>query len=117
MIDARVAGVPRPRSLSASLSCSSSTSLPAVSIAERSEFSVKRGGGLVFPSFTNGSCGPLSPASNAGRSWLSSSFPWFFFDSATTAVQPGSTTRTPFAVNGASPAFPSTVVISFTHGG
>ena len=33
MIEARVAGVPSPRSLRASRSCSSSTSLPAVSIA------------------------------------------------------------------------------------
>ena len=40
IVSARVAGVPRPRSFIASRSSSSSTSLPAVSIAERSVASV-----------------------------------------------------------------------------
>src|SRR6267378_2580474 len=47
MICARVAGVPRPFSLMASRSSSSSTSFPAPSIADRSVASVKRAGGLV----------------------------------------------------------------------
>ena len=47
MICARVAGVPSPFSLIASRSSSSSTSLPAPSIAPSSVASEKRGGGLV----------------------------------------------------------------------
>ena len=47
IIAARVAGVPNPRSLIASRSSSSSTRLPAVSIAESSVLSLKRAGGLV----------------------------------------------------------------------
>ena len=47
MICARVAGVPSPFSLIASRSSSSSTSLPAPSIALSNVASVKRGGGLV----------------------------------------------------------------------
>ena len=63
---ARVAGVPSPFSLSASFSCSSSTSLPAVSIAPSNVFSVKCRGGEVSPCLMNGSCGPVSPRVNAG---------------------------------------------------
>ena len=47
MIAARVAGVPMPESFIASRSSSSSTSLPAVSIAASSDASEYRRGGLV----------------------------------------------------------------------
>ena len=47
MIAARVAGVPMPESFIASCASSSSTSLPAVSIADSSDASEKRRGGLV----------------------------------------------------------------------
>ena len=47
IIWARVAGVPKPRSLIASRNSSSSTSLPAPSIAESNVASLKRAGGLV----------------------------------------------------------------------
>src|ERR671919_656497 len=47
MMAARVAGVPMPESFIASRSSSSSTSLPAVSIAPSSDASVYRRGGLV----------------------------------------------------------------------
>src|SRR3712207_7132514 len=52
MIDALVAGVPSPESFIACLSSSSSTNLPAVSIAPRSADSEYLGGGFVSPSLT-----------------------------------------------------------------
>ena len=53
MIDARVAGVPSPFSRIASRNSSSSTSLPAPSIALSSVASVKRAGGLVCAAMTS----------------------------------------------------------------
>ena len=53
MICARVAGVPSPFSRIASRSSSSSISLPAPSIAERSVASLKRGGGRVVSATTS----------------------------------------------------------------
>ena len=50
---ARVAGVPRPFSLIASRNSSSSTSLPAPSIALSKVASVNRGGGLVWLCLTS----------------------------------------------------------------
>ena len=53
MTAARVAGVPRPFALIASRSSSSSTSLPAPSMAESSVASEKRAGGLVWLALTS----------------------------------------------------------------
>ena len=79
MMDARVAGVPRPRSLIASRSSSSSTSLPAPSIAESKVASVYRGGGLVTLAFTSmprvATRSPWSTGARFGVSSESASFP------------------------------------------
>ena len=48
MMEARVAGVPRPRSLMAAASSSSCTSFPAPSMAASSVASLYRAGGLVM---------------------------------------------------------------------
>src|SRR5690625_7931792 len=65
---ARVAGVPSPRSDMASRRASSSTSLPAPSIAERSVASVKRAGGLVAkPRASTCSTATCSPSLTATK--------------------------------------------------
>ena len=74
MIDARVAGVPRPRSFRASRSWSSSTSFPAVSIAPEQAVLGEglRGRGLAPPH--ERLMGAALAGVNAGISWASSSF-------------------------------------------
>jgi hypothetical protein len=115
MMAARVAGVPRPCFFSASFNSSSSTRLPAVSIAPRWVLSVKGFSGVVSPRRTNGSWGPHSPGRNSGRSCssslLSSSFRGY------SMVHPGSSTRTPLARNGTPLDTPETLVTSFTQAG
>ena len=70
MIAARVAGVPIPESFIASRSSASSMSLPAVSIAARSEASLKRRGGCVsLRSDSTERVSTCSPSRSTGRSW------------------------------------------------
>ncbi|KAG1385535.1 hypothetical protein G6F59_017345 [Rhizopus arrhizus] len=74
MMAARVAGVPRPRSDMASRSSSSSTSLPAPSMADSKVPSLKRAGGLVDrPTASTSSVRTVSPSATGTR--LASS-PW-----------------------------------------
>ena len=76
MIAARVAGVPSPLSLIASRSASSSTRLPAVSIAERRVASVYRAGGFVSSSMTSSDKTlAVSPVSVATSSPLPDAIP------------------------------------------
>ena len=86
MISARVAGVPSPRSLSASRRASSSTSLPAVSIAESRVASLKRGGGLVVRFSLSASTQRTDwPGASGGSSPRSSSSSWGRLGSSGTA--------------------------------
>ena len=76
---ARVAGVPRPFSLIASRSSSSSTSLPADSMAPSSVASVNRAGGLVWFCLTSISvvwtCSPGCTGASTGVSSAGASLP------------------------------------------
>ncbi len=67
MIAARVAGVPSPLSFIAARSSSSSTNLPAFSIAESKVASVWRVGGLVFLASVAKLPASRSPSANGGN--------------------------------------------------
>ena len=73
MIAARVAGVPRPCSLSASFSCLVVDQLAGrLHRPEQACPRCRASAGVVSPRRTDGSCGPLSPGRNSGRSCSSS---------------------------------------------
>src|SRR5947208_3435162 len=99
MICARVAGVPSPRSAMASRSSSSSTSLPAPSIAPSNVASEKRGAALVCACFTSISfVRTRSPACTA-TSWLPPS-PASAASRPYTSSQPAFTSTLPSLLNG-----------------
>ena len=101
-----------PTSLRASFSDSSSTSLPACSIASSREASVCRGLGLVLPS--NGLIFNIlitSPLANSGRVWASSSFSF----SLSMAFHPGFSTTLPLLQKQTPSESNSTEVESISH--
>ena len=109
---ARVAGVPMPQSFIACRITSSSTSLPAVSIAASRVASVWNGLGFVLPSVREQPIiGRMSPSFHSGRTTLSSPSSFSFL----TERQPYCLTTFPFATNSTPPHPAFTVVTSLTH--
>ena len=131
MMLARVAGVPRPASFMASAASSSSTSLPAVSMAFSRLPSLKRAGGLVllasasaraqvstWPTSTDGSVrsfGSASPSSVTACS-ARACFSTRWRRMASTAYQPGSTITVPLLRN-VLPATSVMIVVSSSLAG
>ena len=114
IILARVEGRPIPFSFIISRSSSSSTCLPAVSIARSSEASVNWFGGLVCFSRNEGSCGPFSPFINVGN--IPDSLGEEFGVSKTTR-QPFSKISFPVVLNFTFSALPITVVLATLQSG
>ena len=114
IILALVEGRPIPFSFIKSRNSSSSTCLPAVSIARNNDASVNCFGGLVSFSKKEGSCGPFSPFSNVGK--IPVSLVGLSFVSKTTR-QPFSSISLPVVLKFTVSALPITVVFETLHSG
>ena len=118
IILALVDGLPMPFSFINSRISSSSTCLPAVSMARNKLASVKFLGGFVSFSRKEGSCVPFSPFTKEGKVTCSFNSFLILLSSVSKAIrQPLVSISLPVVLNGTSAAFPITAVLETSESG